>query len=128
MNIVPSLSVKTSWCRTRPGHDVIATCLNIQWLPVAAAIISAVQAVRTARYAVRAVIEARVYFTALWSVCCGVALVWANTVGSYHASFEQHAICISGSMVVLGWIWSAQGVINFRSSLTFVSQEHEVTS
>jgi hypothetical protein len=31
-------------------------------------------------------------------------------------------------MVVLGWIWSAQGVINFRSSLTFVSQEPEVTS
>ena len=108
--------------------DMIATCLNIQWLPVAAAIISAVQAVRTARYAVRAIIKARIYFTALWSVGCGVSLVWATTVGSYQASFEQHAICISGSLVVLGWIWSAQGVINFRSSLTFVSQDPEVTS
>ena len=99
---------------------MIAACLKLEWLPVFAALVSTLQTGRLLKYAVRSEIKARVLFTMFWSALCTAVLVYANTAGDFSDLLVQHALCVGSSLVVLGWLWSAQGVIGFRSTiLTF---------
>lgn len=89
--------------------DMIAACLNLEWLPVGAAFLSALQAVRLIHVSLRPIIKARLYFTAVWSVSCCLTLVYANTVGSFDTALVQHSASIVASLVVCGWLWVVSG-------------------
>ena len=88
---------------------MIAACLNLEWLPVIAAVLSTVQALRLLAVSIRPVIKARLAFTSVWSLSCVLTLVYANTVGSYDTALVHHATSIMASLVVCGWLWVVSG-------------------
>ena len=104
---------------------MIAACLKLEWLPVIAALVSTLQTGRLVKYAVRPEIKARIYFTMFWSAGCFATLLYANTAGSFHSLLVQHALSIGSALVVLGWLWAAQGVIGFRSTIFTMAEPQE---
>ena len=92
--------------------------LALGWLPLITGALSTVQAVRLLKYVERYESRARVCFTAAWSAVYTCTLLYADTVGSFDDAYVVPTLSIGSSLIIAGWLWSAQDVIRVRSAIT----------